>query len=77
MSFVCSSTLKVMFSFSLLILLIWLLPLCLLVSLAKGLSILLIFLKEPALCFFVFVFLFCFGFCLFVLFFVLVCFGIF
>jgi len=34
--------------FSYLILLIWIHSLCLLVSLAKGLSILLIFLKEPA-----------------------------
>jgi hypothetical protein len=35
--------------FSFLILLIWILCLCLLVTLAKGLSILLIFFKEPAL----------------------------
>ena len=35
-------------TFSFLILLIWILSLCLLVSLAKGLSILLIFFKEPA-----------------------------
>jgi hypothetical protein len=38
----------VMSPFSLLILLIWILSLCPLVSLSKGLSILLIFLKNPA-----------------------------
>jgi hypothetical protein len=37
-----------MYPFSFLILLIWILSLCPLVSLARGLSILLIFFKEPA-----------------------------
>jgi hypothetical protein len=47
--FFCISTISVvMFSFSFLILFIWIPSLCPLVSLAKGLSILLIFFKELA-----------------------------
>jgi hypothetical protein len=48
----------VMSSFSFLILLIWILSLCLSVSLPKGLSVLLIFLKEPALGFIDYIVLF-------------------
>ena len=48
MMFWISSDSVVMSPFSFLILLIWILSLCSLVSLAKVLSILLIFLKEPA-----------------------------
>ena len=44
----CKICFIVMSLFSFLILLIWILSLCPLVSLAKGLSILLIFLKGPA-----------------------------
>ena len=48
MIFLISSVSVVMSPFLLLILLIWILSLCPVVSLAKDLSILLIFLKEPA-----------------------------